>query len=447
MKLTIFQSDKGDCLMLSAGGRRILVDGGMRDSYTRHVAPNLDKLRMNGEKLDLVYVSHIDRDHVFGILQMMEDLVAWRVYDFHQTDPGGNRNWPKPKVRRPPEIGGIWHNVFHELVGRNAGRISDMLAASTYVLSGIDARDLAESSDDEFDLTRLPETFQNLTSSMADAVELTRRVGPRQLGIPVNKEFGRKLILRRNGQESVRLGTMKIHVLGPSGSDLSKLRRKWNQWLKSEAGARQLRRIHREHRRDEEILEAADIRDMLALRLTLAAELGQRSKVTLPNLASLMLLVEQNQKTALLTGDGHSNDIISGLEHVGKIRPDAGAHFSVLKVPHHGSENNVTREFCRRVTADHYVFCGNGAHENPDLRVIDSFAKARIGGPRSRSRNREATNVCTFWFNSSSRYPHGKQDNLKHMRKIEKKMKGIERASAGRIKHKFLRSDSFEISI
>ncbi len=52
MKLTVFQSDKGDCLMLESGGKRMLIDGGMRDSYTRHVAPTLSELGKNGEKLD-----------------------------------------------------------------------------------------------------------------------------------------------------------------------------------------------------------------------------------------------------------------------------------------------------------------------------------------------------------------------------------------------------------
>lgn len=104
MHLTVFQSDKGDCLMLESGENRMLIDGGMRDSYTRHVAPTLSQLQKNGNRLDLVYVSHIDRDHVFGVLQMMKDPVVWRVYDFHQTALGGNRNWPEPKVKRPPDM-------------------------------------------------------------------------------------------------------------------------------------------------------------------------------------------------------------------------------------------------------------------------------------------------------------------------------------------------------
>ena len=437
MKLTVFQSDKGDCLMLTTGGKRMLIDGGMRKSYTRHVASTMSKLRGDGEKLDLVYVSHIDRDHVWGVLQMMEDLVAWRVYDFHQTSDNGNRAWPKPKVRRPPEIGGIWHNVFHELVGKNAGPIGDMLAANARVLSG--SRDV--------DLTELAEIHQNLTSSMADAVQLTRRLGSRQLGIPVNKEFDGKLILQRENQAPVRFGGANIHVIGPSGAELKKLRREWNDWLKSASGARQIQKIRRKHRRDEDIFELTNIGDLLVLRRSRAEELGRRSKVTQPNLASLMLLVEKGGKTILLTGDGHSKDILTGLQEAGKLQPGAGIHLDVLKVQHHGSENNIEPGFCKRVTADHYVFCGNGAHENPDLRVIDACANSRTGTARQRSNNPEASKSCTFWFNSSSAYPRGNQGNRDHMRKIERKMRKIEQRSSGRIKSRFLKTDKFEFAI
>jgi beta-lactamase superfamily II metal-dependent hydrolase len=437
MKLTVFQSDKGDCLMLNSGAKRMLIDGGMRHSYTQHAAPTFDRLRKNGEKLDLVYVSHIDRDHVFGVLQMMEDLVAWRVYDFHQNAPGGNRDFPKPKVRRPPEIGGIWHNSFHEIAGRNAGALGDMLAASAYALSGFDDTEIAD----------LSGTYQNLASSMADAVELSRRVGTDQLNLPINKEFGGKLILRRTDQQPVRFGKSKIYVIGPAKSDLQKLRRQWNKWLKSAKGGKQIERIRRRHRRDEEILEQADLAELLGLRRARAEELGKRTKVTQPNLASLMLFIDESRKTILLTGDGHWEDILAGLEEAQKITPQGGLHVNALKVQHHGSEHNIDTPFCKRITADHYIFCGNGAHENPDLRVIDIIANSRIGTVSQRSSNAERGNTCTFWFNSSSKISGGKVKDLEHMKKIEERMKGIERRSNGKIKSRFLKSSKFEITI
>ena len=51
MKLTVFQSEKGDCLLLTSedGTRRVLVDGGMRPSYQEFVAPVLGALHEAGK--------------------------------------------------------------------------------------------------------------------------------------------------------------------------------------------------------------------------------------------------------------------------------------------------------------------------------------------------------------------------------------------------------------
>ena len=68
MRLTAFQSDKGDCLLLTntAGTARVLVDGGMPMSYDAHVAAAMGKLQIAKKALDIVYVSHIDQDHIGG---------------------------------------------------------------------------------------------------------------------------------------------------------------------------------------------------------------------------------------------------------------------------------------------------------------------------------------------------------------------------------------------
>jgi beta-lactamase superfamily II metal-dependent hydrolase len=108
-----------------------------------------------------------------------------------------------------------------------------------------------------------------------------------------------------------------------------------------------------------------------AAELALAKELGNRKKVTTPNLASLMFLAEEQGQKILLTGDGHWEDIIKGLEHHQAFDGNDKLHVDVLKVQHHGAEHNIAKGFCERVTADRYVFCGNGEHANPDLDVLD----------------------------------------------------------------------------
>jgi hypothetical protein len=136
---------------------------------------------------------------------------------------------------------------------------------------------------------------------------------------------------------------------------------------------------------------------------------------------------------------------MTGMEACGQLPRGGGRHVTVLKVPHHGSKNNTTEAFCKRLTADHYVFCGNGAHHNPHLKIIDRYANSRIGPASKRSGNPETGKPCTFWFNTSSSYRHGRDDHKAHMKKIEEKMRQISRRSEGRIKAEFLKGDSFTI--
>jgi hypothetical protein len=56
-------------------------------------------------------------------------------------------------------------------------------------------------------------------------------------------------------------------------------------------------------------------------------------------------------------------------------------HVNILKVPHHGSANNLDDDFFERVTADHYVFSGNGEHGNPERAALAMLFRARGSAP------------------------------------------------------------------
>ena len=424
MKLTVFQSDKGDCLLLTAaGGERVLVDGGMAASYSTHVAAALGALAAQGKALDLVYVSHIDQDHISGVLRLMDDLVAWRVHDFQVAN--GNPIHKAPKAPRPPDVKAIWNNAFHDQIGKNAGAIESMLAASAAVLSG--------SEDDA--LQAVAQRNQDLANSIPEALQLSRRVAAGQLGIPLNAPWDGKLAMARDGAGAIGVGGLSLFVLAPFEADLKKLRTDWNKWLS--ANQEVVETIRRKAQEDQELLGNEVVR--LVARLTAEAKLlGNRKKVTAPNLASLMLLAEEQGKTVLLTGDGHRDDILKGLAHHGKLDAQGRLHVDVLKVQHHGSEHNIDESFCRAVTADDYVFCGNGAHENPDLDVVEVLVKARLDvDPKP----------FKLWFNSRSTVP-GKAADKAHMKKVEDLVMQLQAAApAGRVKASFLEQSSFDLPV
>ena len=434
MRLRIFKADKGDCLLLTgADGRNVLIDGGMKDSYTEHVSRTLSGLR----RLDALYVSHIDRDHVYGLLRMMDDHVDWRVHDFQVRN--GNPTHPEPDSRRPPPVAKIWQNAFHDQIGENAGDIQDMLSAQAQVLSGHESsviQGLALASAD-------------LASSVGDAIQLSHRISPDQLDIPINPEFGGGMMFHTTPAERLSVGGMRFTVIGPFEDDLKDLRREWNKWLRDQRDfvARLRRRAREDARRlatseleaflapflaDAAALANADQRVQDAALAQSSGPLGRRSRVTVPNLASLMFHVREGQRTMLLTGDGHWQDVLDGLRLAGLSRSDGTLHVNVLKVPHHGSEHNTSPDFCKAITADHYVFCGNGAHENPDLRVVDAYIDSRIGPAARRSSNPEVGRRFRLWFNYHPDNEQPGRSGVKHrahLRELARRVRSRDRRS------------------
>lgn len=188
-------------------------------------------------------------------------------------------------------------------------------------------------------------------------------------------------------------------------------------------------------------------------KLDLSAEkkLGVRQNVTVPNLASLMFMVEEKDangkvKTILLTGDGHHLDILKGLEMQKKIKPDGTLHVNVLKVQHHGSEHNIDREFCKKIIADNYIFCGNGAHKNPDLQVVEAIIDSRLT-TQHKSSHPKVNQPFKLWFNSSSENTATEAENAAHLKKIEDLVKSYRANNQGQPDCFYLKNSNFELII
>jgi beta-lactamase superfamily II metal-dependent hydrolase len=430
VELEIFRSGKGDCLLLSSTvgpQKRVLIDGGMPDAYRRHVAAPLAR-RLNGPgdkigALDVVYVSHIDQDHIGGVLEMIDAEFAWRVYDFKRKS---GATWPKPEPPRPPAIKQFWFNAFEDqLGGEGGGGIENAVSLAATLrsipafggsLGGQRGRDPEEAA-------------QDLATSIAEAVRLSHRLRDEQLGVPINRPAsGGLMLLGAGASKPVRVGKLTFTLLGPSKEIVDRHRKEWNAWLReNKARARGLRDAARR-----------DAKDLGPAALE-TAKLGDRGKVTTPNLASLMFLVEQGPKTLLLTGDGHGEDIVAGLRRIPRFKTGP-IHVDALKVQHHASEHNWSEEFGAIVTADHYVFCGNGEHENPDLAVLDAIAGSRLGSqgdaPKGPLRD------FTFWFSGNSAHDDEKAGAVAHLKKVEKKVAKLAADSAGRLKSKFMPADA-----
>ena len=75
-RLTVLPAEDGDCLLLTYGDaapfRHILVDGGRGSTYAL-LKPRLKAIADAGEELELLVLTHVDADHIEGVLKLALD--------------------------------------------------------------------------------------------------------------------------------------------------------------------------------------------------------------------------------------------------------------------------------------------------------------------------------------------------------------------------------------
>jgi len=407
MKLHILPSSKGDCLVLeAASGHCMLVDGGMSNSMRAYGRDAIAEI-VADRPLDAIYVSHVDDDHISGVLEFLRGALDWKVYDFHVAN---GENVRAPKFPRPPVIKNLWHNAFRDQIGKNAGAVEDLIAAAAPAL-------LASG---EASVMLYGAELAEIAQSVPQAIEVSQLVSEELLDIPVNRIPGPhpdgELLMVRDGQSAFPVGSLRLTIVGPTAAELRNLRDGWNNWL-------------REFREP-----VAKLRATLRARIDAFSEsalsgsplelgdwngIANYKNVTAPNVASLLFMVEEDGRRLLLTGDAQQDHIFRGLKTHAFLDADEACHLDVLKIQHHGSEHNADKAFCRAVSADHYVFCGNGSHTNPELSVLKLFFESRCGAQSARAKAAPPDTPFTFWFSSGSRFPDMTPAQADHMKRVE----------------------------
>lgn len=87
-----------------------------------------------------------------------------------------------------------------------------------------------------------------------------------------------------------------------------------------------------------------------------------------PNGTSITLLLEYEDRKLILAGDAFSPDLVEAIE---AVSPNARLHLDVFKLPHHGSRNNVHRALVEAVDCDRWLISTDGTKfKHPDAEAI-----------------------------------------------------------------------------
>jgi hypothetical protein len=345
-------------------------------------------------------VSHIDADHISGVIPLLDAYGQWMAFEHRlATSPADEREGVRerpPKPAKPPEIKAVWHNSWRNQLGEladPAGNLAQTIASAV----GVAFTDTVEQPHPA------ALAMANFAESMEQGEQLLDLI---DLAVPIalNASFD-GLVMLRNPIHVENLGGLKLSVLGPREEHIKALRDEWQEWVDGLPKATGAGRPPRGPMGPGEAINgfpfetAVENSVKLVGELTAAAEIiatADPSKVTPPNRASIILLAEEGGRTCLLTGDAAAPEITDGLEAAGLLGREP-FRCNVLKVQHHGAENNVDAAFLKRVLAEHYVFCGDGASGNPDPSVIRTVVETRLDD--------DPSTPFTLWFTSSETRP------------------------------------------
>ena len=347
-RLEVLRARKGDCCLLHYGTTTkpglALIDGGPDGVYQPFLRPRLEELRTERGLaddrpmvIDLVMLSHIDDDHVAGLLELTGELLEAK----------DNEN---PSIVR---ILDLWHNTFDDIIDNDAVELAG--AVRTHfgpasldgglppgVLDGLEGQSVGPVSDTVMIIASVPQGRE-------------LRDDAKKLGIQQSTEIEGGLVVATDGGVALDMGKgLTFTVIGPMLLEIKKLQAEVRAWLKKHPEAQE--------------------------RVT-ASALASLADSSPTNLSSIVVLAEAAQKSILFTGDALGDKILEGLKMVGRLDQDDSIHVNVLKGQHHGSDRNYTPEFFERVTADHYVFSGNGEYGNPERETFRMLADARGDDP------------------------------------------------------------------
>ncbi len=70
LRLKIFPALNGDSFLIISEGGNFLIDGGYVNTYYDFLKPTLINLAKEEKELSLVVVTHVDRDHISGIINI-----------------------------------------------------------------------------------------------------------------------------------------------------------------------------------------------------------------------------------------------------------------------------------------------------------------------------------------------------------------------------------------
>jgi hypothetical protein len=271
------------------------------------ISQRLIDLPISRRQFDLLVVTHVDVDHIGGVLSCVSDAA--------EPVPGLTFN-------------DVWFNGWNHLDGETVAETGSQLEA----MGGAQG-----------------EAFSNWLRDR-----------------PWNEAFGRGPVVRSDLAAPVDIGDgLTLRVLGPTQSRLKQLKQDWQASVAAAIDTGTLTQVSP----GLEPLgpSAPPVLDSSGDLVELAEQPAPIDDKP-ANGSSITLLLEWENRRILLTGDAFADDVREGLAALDggdRVRLD------LFKTLHHGSRKNITRALIEAVDCPLWLFSSDGTmYRHPDAQAV-----------------------------------------------------------------------------
>ena len=334
----------GDSLWVEYGNgsatHRLLIDGGTQASAST-LLQRIQALPERDRHFELLVLSHIDSDHIGGVLPLMK------------------------AVRQGLKFDDVWFNGWKHLSGQLGAKQGEMFSS---------------------------------------AIE--------DLHLPWNAwRQGRAIVVEGEELPSSTLpGGMTLTLLSPTPPQLSKLAPSWKQELKK-AGL-----VPGSHVDYSRFLKGSPSTSTDVDQLADTAFSGDSAPA---NGSSIALLAEFGGASVLFGADAHDLVLTQSVRRLLRQRGIDRLKLDALKVSHHASQNNLSKEFLALIDCKRYCISTNGDYFcHPDREAIGRIIK--YGGERPELHFNYRTRYNEVWqrpalqerYRYSALYPERSEDGV-----------------------------------
>jgi len=347
IRIEVYPALEGDCFLISIGNEiktNILIDGGFAETYHGYLKPRLLRMAEHGEELDLVVVTHVDSDHIEGIIELFKE----------------NGTAKNPLIIPITEV---WHNSYRHLDSiKQKGE--ELIPDEKRILAGIISQGGI--------VSKKKKNNPNKDVSAKDGSTLAALLYNGEYNW--NSLYGGRAINCNNVGLISLTPDINIRMLSPNSESLRKLEKYWVKELRKKKYDFKLTDdklfddayefyllSQRDSQQNNENKNVSHKDKKLSLDYLLSKKMSHDGSSV--NGSSISFIIEYKEKKLLFLADSHPRKIHKEIQElVYKFNYDP--LFDFVKVSHHGSHRNTSVELLSLIDSPIYLFSTNGKKNN-----------------------------------------------------------------------------------